>query len=561
MVEFGKEAPVASFIRTAITMPRGSNAALSYLLSSNAVPKTCETASVQIQIDNLASQIAQLRPKLEELEDQLRLHRAVLSPVRRVPAEIWGEVFKLVLPKKRNDTEDREKLVDLQLVCKTWRDAARLEHRLWSGIKIYCPDETFSVEKIEEWLDRSGSVPRSLKICLSGHDDCEEQYSECRMHNPALAALLVKGGPLYELSLSYEDTQCFRVLLDSLKTVDAPPTNHPWDSLKSLACTFGGRWTESPDPSKSIFTSLPSNVTSFKLHLPYKILAFPDEFDSAATPLNIPQRFLEQLTSFSLVSDWEGLKWLECTLPFCTNVEELSFDFNFDRWTCDRSENGVQQRFRSGFLLPKVRTLSLQKVYSSSLDILSFLKTPQLVDLEIKSNGPQDMNDCEFAELVLEFIERSNCKASMRRLSLCWVQLDAEQLADTLRDLPFLTHLTLDGIVLPLENKDGNTFDILSTDFPPSLPQLEVLELLNLDFRFSDTWLLEFLESRRPFTMKNGAPSFQDPPDTLKKLTVTFRTPSQDGRQIDTTETIRVLKKWCGVSVHVGPKASVISNY
>ncbi|RXW23640.1 hypothetical protein EST38_g2200 [Candolleomyces aberdarensis] len=538
-------------------MPRGSNAALSYLLSSNAVPKTCETASVQAQIDNLTSQIAQLRPKLEELQDQLRLHRAVLSPVRKVPAEIWGEVFRLVLPKKCNHKLDRDRLVRLQLVCKTWRDAARLEHRLWSGLEIGLSwlDKTFSVEKIKEWLDRSGSVPRSLKARIPGHDDCEEQDSPCRVHNPDLAALLAKGGPLYELSLVYEDTQCFQVLLDSLKTVDAPPTNHPWDSLKSLTCIFGSRWTESPDPSKSIFMSLPPNITSFKLQLASKGLAFPDESDSATTPLNIPRRFLEQLTSFSLSSDWEGLKWLECTLPFCTNVEELSIDFNFDHWSHDRSENGVQQRFRSGFLLPKVRTLSLQSVSSPSLDILSFLKTPQLVGLEIGANSAN--MDCEFAELVLEFIKRSNCEASMRRLRLCMVQLDAEQLANTLRDLPFVTHLTLDGVVLPLENRYGNTFDILSTHIPPILPQLEVLELLNLDFRFSGSWLLEFLKSRRPFTMENGTPSFQGPPDNLKKLTVAFRPTVQWGQNIDTIDIIRVLKKWCGVSAHVGPKTYV----
>ncbi|RXW23647.1 hypothetical protein EST38_g2199 [Candolleomyces aberdarensis] len=540
-------------------MPRGSNAALSYLLSSNAVPKTCETASVQVQIDNLTSQIAQLRPKLEELQDQLRLHRAVLSPVRRIPAEIWGQIFRLFFQKKFSDKSDRNQLVALQSVCKTWREAARLEHRLWSGLEIDLSRlvKTSSVEKIEQWLDRSGSVPRSLKACLTNHDDCAEQDAPCRVHNPALAALLVKGGPLYELSLSYKDTQCFQVLLDSLKTVDAPPTNRPWDSLKSLTCIFGSRWTESPDPSKSIFMSLPPNITSFKLELPYKGFAFPEESDSAAIPLNIPRKFLEQLTSFSLSSDWEGLKWLECTLPFCTNVEELSIDFNFDDWSYDRNESGVQQRFRSGFLLPKVRTLSLQNVYSPSLDILSFLKTPQLVDLGIEAGGGENM-DCKFAELVLEFIKRSNCEASMRRLRLCRVQLDAEQLAGTLRGLPFLTHLTLDGVVLPLEDRYGNTFDILNTQAVPLiLPQLEVLELLNLDFQFSGSWLLEFLESRRPFIMENGTPSFQGPPDTLKKLTVAFRPTVQYGQTIDTTNTIRVLKKWCGVSVHVGPKTYV----
>ncbi|RXW23645.1 hypothetical protein EST38_g2205 [Candolleomyces aberdarensis] len=534
-------------------MPHGGNTALSYLLSSNAVPNPCEAASIQAEIDSLTSQISELRARLKKREKNLRLYRATLSPVRRVPAEIWAEIFAFVLPQKLFDKGDREELMDLQLVCKTWRNAARLKHRLWSGLFIGL-DGFPPVEKIVEWLSRSAGVPRSLRVDLRECEDCEEQDSPCRAHNSALAALLANGGSLHHLSLVCRDPQCFQILLDSLEAVDGPLTNRPWDSLRSLTCTFLHEWTESPDPSKSIFMSLPPNITSFELRLPEKYSAFSHESESAAIPLNIPPRFLEQLTSFSLSSDWEGLKWLECTLPFCTNVENLSIDFDYSWWQYEGSRNDVQQRLGSGFLLPKVRTLSLQNVFSPSLDILSFLKTPHLVDLDISAGDNGEDMDCELTDLVLQFIKRSNCEASFRCFRLRNTRLDAEQLADTLRGLPFLTHLTLEDVAV-VESNYRDVFGLLKEDVQPSLQHLEVLELLNLDHKFSKFSLVKFLESRRPFTMENGKPSFEGPPDTLKRLKVTFEPAVNSKRRqhIDTDDVIQVLKKWCGVSVHIGP--------
>ena len=87
----------------------------------------------------------------------------------------------------------------------------------------------------------------------------------------------------------------------------------------------------------------------------------------------------------------------------------------------------------------------------------------------------------------------------------------------------------------------------------PSLPHLEVLELLNLNSNFSYYPLIGFLRSRRPFVMANGKPSFKGPPDTLEKLKVTFKPTEKRSQFLDNTDVVQVLKRWCGVSVHVGP--------
>jgi hypothetical protein len=105
------------------------NPGLHRLLCSNAAPNACEATSFQLQINNITSQISQLHSRLAELEDQLRSYRAVLFPLRKMPAEILGEILLFFLPDvlklgARND------LINIQLVCKNWRDAARLTHKL-----------------------------------------------------------------------------------------------------------------------------------------------------------------------------------------------------------------------------------------------------------------------------------------------------------------------------------------------------------------------------------------------------------------------------------------------
>ncbi|KAJ2928082.1 hypothetical protein H1R20_g9008, partial [Candolleomyces eurysporus] len=535
-------------------MPRAASEALSYLLSSNAVPNTYESASVQLEVDHLASQIAQLRTKLEKLEERFRSYSAVLSPIRRVPAEIWGEILTFVIPDDVLEQKKRLHLVDLQLVCKAWREAARLKHRLWSGLYIDL-HQNIPLKEIECWFGRSGNIPKSLEVSIPGHEDCESQDSPCRLHSPALATLLAEG-PLGRFSLTCQSSQCFQNLLDALKTVEAKPNHCAWDCLNFMALKFSEEWNESPDPSKSIFFHLPPNITSFELELPARGDEFWFGFDPTTTPLHIPPSFLEQLNSLSLRSDWQGLKWLECILPFCINVQTLKFNFDGMYWEydADGNYNHVQQRLHSGFLLPKVRTLRLQHIgaYSRSMDILSFIITPQLFDLDIsfQENNVADW-DWELAEDVLSFVKRSNCEAALRCFRLRHFQADAQQLADTLHGLPLLTHVTLEATAMA---KISDAFSRLHFRDVHNLPHLETLELLNLKPHFGCYSLLDVLRWRAPYRWDdNYRPLPGAPPYTLKKLTVTYQTITKEKEWLATHLFIQALRKWSGVSVHIGP--------
>jgi hypothetical protein len=59
---------------------------LAHLFSTNTAPISVEAQHIQNEINTLAETI-------DRLQAQLQTYRALLSPVRRIPPEILGEIF------------------------------------------------------------------------------------------------------------------------------------------------------------------------------------------------------------------------------------------------------------------------------------------------------------------------------------------------------------------------------------------------------------------------------------------------------------------------------------
>jgi hypothetical protein len=296
------------------------------ILSTNAVPNSGEVVAVQQEIDRLKSEIARAKSRLQELEEDLRLHEAVFSPLRQIPVEVLGEIFTLALPDGVLQNRDRQHLVQLCLVCHAWRDAALSARWLWNrvGVKF---DRTLS-EKIVVWLSRSGNLPKSLAIDTEGQCgggmDCAELGSDCRSRNANLAKLLTDGPILDHLHLEYRGSKCFRNLVEALSTLSATskPQSRTWDCLRSLTLSFHSEWNEPEVASKSTILHIPSGITSLDLRLPasYKL-----HKDTSNISLNIPSEVLQRLTSLAFTSDWGGNQGLRL-LKHCHNVETLTLD-------------------------------------------------------------------------------------------------------------------------------------------------------------------------------------------------------------------------------------------
>lgn len=167
--------------------------AFSQILGTNHVPSPEESGQIQDllsrPLDELArlnSEIAHLLARLEDLKlrrDKIKhyvdAHQALLSPARRLPVDIIGEIFVHCLPTGRNATRALyEAPLLLGLICRSWRDVAMSIPRLWSSIHVYVPSSTTSGHQtissliemrtrgVQDWLNRSGTLPLSISVVV-----------------------------------------------------------------------------------------------------------------------------------------------------------------------------------------------------------------------------------------------------------------------------------------------------------------------------------------------------------------------------------------------------------
>ncbi|RXW23092.1 hypothetical protein EST38_g2757 [Candolleomyces aberdarensis] len=128
---------------------------LARLLSTNDPLDSDEKQHARSKVAALNRRLDDLRSLCQQLENELAEHRLLLSISREIPNELLGAIFELIVP-PLVAYQSKQDLTNLRLVCKKWRDAADITHRLWSGLKIDVEDESLSFEKIAAWYGRSG---------------------------------------------------------------------------------------------------------------------------------------------------------------------------------------------------------------------------------------------------------------------------------------------------------------------------------------------------------------------------------------------------------------------
>ncbi|KAJ7506749.1 hypothetical protein B0H11DRAFT_1850270 [Mycena galericulata] len=160
-------------------------------LNTNYTPSESEVAEIRallveplnalIQLSAEISErevaIGDLKARFESLMNQVDLHKALMSPVRRIPQEILQEIFIACLPTHNALVDSREAPQILGRICSYWRTVAYSTPELWSSIHIAPMTERFSgyvtqrsrlkfVELVATWLDRSAPLPLSISYSL-----------------------------------------------------------------------------------------------------------------------------------------------------------------------------------------------------------------------------------------------------------------------------------------------------------------------------------------------------------------------------------------------------------
>ncbi|KAJ7134681.1 hypothetical protein C8R44DRAFT_771133 [Mycena epipterygia] len=161
-------------------------------LGTNYCPEDNEVAEIKallleptLRLKRLDDEIAEMHKALEKLIAQrdtlgayVEGHKALISPVRRLPLDIIQEIFTACIPTHRNCVMSAsEAPVLLGRICSSWRTLSFSTPRLWATIHVVEPTRPYGItsplfekkwierlETMQTWLGRSGQCPLSISL-------------------------------------------------------------------------------------------------------------------------------------------------------------------------------------------------------------------------------------------------------------------------------------------------------------------------------------------------------------------------------------------------------------
>ena len=268
------------------------------LLHSNFPPSDSERAAVCDVVSAVEEEIAQLQQKqkfsqrrrrrLSQCTELLRVHNAVLSPIRWVPSEILEEIFQhcawpFILDQ---NCHWRELPWAISQVCRTWREITLKLPYLWNRIPIHLGDNTLAnldaqATFLTGLLARSRNTPLYLHI--------QAPFKEYDWH-PLINALVPHSERVEELKIKSSTVtmkafQKFKGRLPLLRKLTLSKTsqrNHPSALIIDL-------FEEAP---------LLREVTLFALYTHELILPWPQVISFNGSRIN--RTGLSQLVANSL---------------------------------------------------------------------------------------------------------------------------------------------------------------------------------------------------------------------------------------------------------------------
>ncbi|KAF7336994.1 hypothetical protein MVEN_02135900 [Mycena venus] len=196
-----------------------------------------ELARLDAQIEEMEFALSQLKEKRASLKAPIDAHRALISPMRRVPLDVLQEIFFSCLPMPSMNAliEPAEAPLLLGRICRHWRRVAYSSPMLWSSIHIpslnYDYHSHALTSKLESvvgaWLERSATCPLSISFF-----DSTNYFGSNIGKHPLISQLLAISPRIRHLELS-GDAHFLRPLLQLgpedlslLKSVRIQPTQN-----------------------------------------------------------------------------------------------------------------------------------------------------------------------------------------------------------------------------------------------------------------------------------------------------------------------------------------------
>jgi len=363
------------------------------LLSTNEPPEESEIIFIQslllksdARLASLDDEISRLRDRLKQLDEErssLTIYRArnraILSPLRRMPPEVLGDIFSWTLPPIRDGDRARFDLDDspwvLTHISTRWRAIALATPSLWSRIVI---DYAEIHKKLYDYPQTRDSSSTYLSLV------------EAQIQRAQKLKIHFYGSP----------------------QMDSRPQIHMFERLLQ----HSSRWEELSLGLTSqivpLLTALRGRVSSLKrLWLQWEFESESamsiDCFQTASCLVDVgvfnQHRFVpilfpvHQLTRYELTGPW---RTHESILKAASNLVEARIDVSFhpEPWS------DPEQR---------IDLLRLRRLYVSASAILSALRAPALEELAVCLRSNEGLNPLT---ILHGFVHRSSC--SLRRICL-----------------------------------------------------------------------------------------------------------------------------------------------
>ncbi|KAK1219770.1 hypothetical protein PQX77_017495 [Marasmius sp. AFHP31] len=480
-------------------MEFGIDTPFSRVLNTNYAPSNEERRSIwdlirgpEEQIRQLDEEISRLQAKRQMLKRFVDLHRALLSPFRRIPADVWRLVFIETLPENilglcTRTTKNSPLL--LTTICRSWREIALSTPSLWNSIHIHLPRErsnTHSLEYVtrlhqrkeglEAWLDRSGSLPITISLAAETYYDPERPYR---------STLPISSGDPRALTLDFIEllTQYSHrwrtVVFDrGIHQLDLTPleqlTTNSLSSLESF-CSFGAlsRFGQQENAnvnhnasSRSLLVNLLTEARSLR-----RLELFHEYISAATLSLPIPWHHLTELSIvLPVLYDWHSSldpagQLMQVLAAKCHSLTTLTIIFG-------------------GFYTSANATISHPVQWPSLQNLrIAFLDGALWYVTAFTSEGTHDDDESRFDPAVIQIFD-SVTLPSLKKLSVGFYGLGEDVDSDRKQyaaQLPFegllqrsqcpLTHLEIFGPRI-----------VLAKAVIRVLQQLETLVSLNLGY-------------------------------------------------------------------------------
>ncbi|KAL1746384.1 hypothetical protein HDZ31DRAFT_62283 [Schizophyllum fasciatum] len=137
-------------------------------------PSEAETLVIEAMAIHLSrlvtdtdEQIARLLAQKATIREQIAVHKALISPFRRLPAEVLALIFTLAVPIGWDSayTARRMSRLNVLRVCHLWREIALGTPQIWTGLRF--ESQLFRVTDdpapiVQTALERTGQLPLDL---------------------------------------------------------------------------------------------------------------------------------------------------------------------------------------------------------------------------------------------------------------------------------------------------------------------------------------------------------------------------------------------------------------